>query len=660
MLTVGPLTAVRHDVLGLARSVTTVAGVDEVLVSPRAHLLDMPTLGQGVLGRHLMALAQRLGPGDFHSLRDYQDGDEPRSIHWRASARSENLKVRQHTVEGLRRCLVVLDQHVADGAAADEAFERAVTVAASLVHSADKAGLTTRFVTTDGADIRGPDVAAQSLHLLARISPDPMPGGGRRTRPRRGARSGDRHRRLALVGAARRAGARRRPDADGDRRVHAGVPVPAGRAQRRRPRPRTRSCATGPASPASAAATPGPASAAPRPCPRPGRRRDGGHHDRPARPTTAAELHRSVGLDAAATAGLALYSFVASLGYARVFADWQFVADVAVVVIVGHGLSFLLRRLRVPAVLAVLAIVVALVWTVAWLAYPTTFAAFVPTSETWNTLWADLGLVRDQFQQAVAPVEYVGGWSLLALIGTAFVVLSSDTFAFRAHARGEALVPGAVLFVFVAALGADRHRVALTLVLVAAGFLAAALLRVRFAQTPRTVLGHARSPLSIALPAVAVVGTMVVLGAWAIGPRLPGADADPLVETHNDGGGVTEVLSPLVDIRSRLVNRSATELFVVRATPPAYWRVSGLPEFDGRTWGLPDRSLDDVDGDLAVAAPGSTANEQEITISGLEGKLRPGARPSPSPPPARACGGTPRPRPSSASTATWSPVTATR
>jgi uncharacterized protein (DUF58 family) len=175
VLTVGPLSAVRHDVLGLARSVTTVAGVDEVLVSPRAHLLDMPTLGQGVLGRHLMALAQRLGPGDFHSLRDYQDGDEPRSIHWRASARSENLKVRQHTVEGLRRCLVVLDQHVAAGEAAEEAFERAVTVAASLVHSADKAGLTTRFVTTDGADIRGPDVAAQSLHLLARIAPDPTP-----------------------------------------------------------------------------------------------------------------------------------------------------------------------------------------------------------------------------------------------------------------------------------------------------------------------------------------------------------------------------------------------------------------------------------------------------------------------------------------------------
>lgn len=169
VLTIGPLTAVRHDVLGLARSVTEVAGTEEVLVAPRAHLLDMPTLGQGVLGRHLLALAQRLGPGDFHSLRDYVEGDEPRTIHWRASARSEELKVRQDTVEGLRRCVVLLDQHAPEGDAGSEAFERAVTAAASIVHSADRAGLTTRFVTTDGADIRGPDVAVQTLHHLARI-----------------------------------------------------------------------------------------------------------------------------------------------------------------------------------------------------------------------------------------------------------------------------------------------------------------------------------------------------------------------------------------------------------------------------------------------------------------------------------------------------------
>jgi uncharacterized protein (DUF58 family) len=175
VLPVGPLQAVRQDVLGLARSTSEVAGVEEVLVSPRAHLLDMPLLGRGVLGRHLLALAQRLGPGDFHSLRDYVDGDEPRTIHWRASARSEELKVRQHSVEGLQRCVVLLDQHVPPGPQGEEAFERAVTAAASVVHSADRAGLTTRFVTTDGADLRGPDVAAQTLHLLARIEVSAKP-----------------------------------------------------------------------------------------------------------------------------------------------------------------------------------------------------------------------------------------------------------------------------------------------------------------------------------------------------------------------------------------------------------------------------------------------------------------------------------------------------
>lgn len=338
----------------------------------------------------------------------------------------------------------------------------------------------------------------------------------------------------------------------------------------------------------------------------------------------AAREQRDV-LDLAATAALAVYSFVAALGFARVYADWAFVGDVALVVIVGHGLSYALRRFGVPGLLAVPLVAIGLAWVVAWISYPSTFGFVFPTRETWNIAWADLNLVRDQFRNAVAPVEYVGGWSLLATIGTAFAVLTADTFAFHARARGEALVPGAVLFIFVAALGADRHRLSLTLALVGAGFLAAAVLRVRFAQPPRTSLGGTRHPLSVALPATVVAGTAVVLGAWVLGPRLPGATADPLVDTHTSSGSVTQVRSPLVDIRTRLVNRADTELFTVTTTQPAYWRVSGLPEFDGNSWALPDRSLQDVDGRLSAAAPGSSANDQLIVISELRGKLVPSA-----------------------------------
>jgi len=174
VLTIGPLLAVRGDVLGLARSVSCVAGVDELLVAPRAFELRMPELGQGILGRHLLAQSVRLGPGEFHSLREYVPGDEPRTIHWRASARSDELKVRQHSAEGLRRCTVVLDQQVPPGDEHDEAFERAVVAAASLVHSADQAGLETRFATTAGVDLRGPTVSVHTMHHLARVMPDQL------------------------------------------------------------------------------------------------------------------------------------------------------------------------------------------------------------------------------------------------------------------------------------------------------------------------------------------------------------------------------------------------------------------------------------------------------------------------------------------------------
>ena len=127
------------------------------------------------------------------------------------------------------------------------------------------------------------------------------------------------------------------------------------------------------------------------------------------------------------------------------------------------------------------------------------------------------------------------------------------------------------------------------------------------------------------MPAAVVTGGIVVLAAWVIGPRLPGATDPPLIDTSEQGGGVTEVLSPLVDIRSRLVNRSSTELFSVTATAPAYWRATALPEFDGNTWGLPDRSLDDVEGELQERLPGSVDNRQEIVIAGLGGPLVPAA-----------------------------------
>ena len=80
-------------------------------------------------------------------------------------------------------------------------------------------------------------------------------------------------------------------------------------------------------------------------------------------------------------------------------------------------------------------------------------------------------------------------------------------------------------------------------------------------------------------------------GAWVLGPNLPGAEAEPLFDTHNDRGGVTEIVSPLVDIRSRLIDQSDVVAFRVEASSPAYWRLSALDDFDGQIW---SRALFDV------------------------------------------------------------------
>jgi hypothetical protein len=154
----------------MARRERPLADVAEVGGAPRSSLLELPHLGQGAPGPHLLNQARRLGPGDFHSLREYVDGDEPRSISWKASARSEELLVKEYTVEGLRRCTVLLD--AAPGSYADRAgFERAITVVASVVNSADRGGLTTRFIANGGIDLRGPEVAVHTMRILARIEP---------------------------------------------------------------------------------------------------------------------------------------------------------------------------------------------------------------------------------------------------------------------------------------------------------------------------------------------------------------------------------------------------------------------------------------------------------------------------------------------------------
>ncbi len=326
--------------------------------------------------------------------------------------------------------------------------------------------------------------------------------------------------------------------------------------------------------------------------------------------------------DIVATGALTLFSFSVAFGFVRVFAGWDFLIDLGLLVVLGHGVSFLLRRARVSGWIAIPGVALLLMWVLVALQYGETLSWLLPTDATWNLLELELRLVRDQFQTAIAPVIYGTGWATLAGFAVIVTVVMADAFAFRAEARGEALVPGGVLFVFIAALGSPRLRIVATALLIGTGIVAVTALRSLHDRSRRVELTGRRTP-SLVVPTVVASAAAVALLAGVVGPRLPGAQAEPLYETRGRGGGDTTLISPLVDIRSRLTNRGNVELFRVNADAPAYWRVTTLPEFDGRRFRLPRRSLERIDGEFDTAE--GARIRQQIQVLSLGGQLVPAA-----------------------------------
>jgi uncharacterized protein (DUF58 family) len=93
-----------------------------------------------------------LSPADvaFHTLREYVPGDDRRSIHWRTSARTNKLMVRQF-VDTRRTHLGLVLSTRAEDYANEEEFEIAVSVAGSLGVSALAAGQQLTSVADDAA-----------------------------------------------------------------------------------------------------------------------------------------------------------------------------------------------------------------------------------------------------------------------------------------------------------------------------------------------------------------------------------------------------------------------------------------------------------------------------------------------------------------------------
>ena len=161
----GPIRLRLTDPLGLAAVRTSAGPSTAVLVYPRIDpIAGMPPApgSDPHWGSHQRA--GRLQGEDFYALRPYEVGDDLRRVHWPATARSDDLVIRQLELPWQHRSTVLLD--VRRSIHSPDSFETAVSAAASILAGSHRRGAITRLATTAGLD-SGLD--GGHLHLEAEL-----------------------------------------------------------------------------------------------------------------------------------------------------------------------------------------------------------------------------------------------------------------------------------------------------------------------------------------------------------------------------------------------------------------------------------------------------------------------------------------------------------
>lgn len=161
--TVGPLTLHRTDPFGLAHHASAVGGTVTLRVHPR-QLPARALVGGHPRHHHEGADDALRGSAELQDVREYLPGDEVRHLHWKATARTGRLMVRDHTDPDEPRLTLLLDTRA--GGLPAGVFEEAVELAASLLGAAARAGHHTRLVTSSGLDLPQPGGAPAARRLL--------------------------------------------------------------------------------------------------------------------------------------------------------------------------------------------------------------------------------------------------------------------------------------------------------------------------------------------------------------------------------------------------------------------------------------------------------------------------------------------------------------
>jgi uncharacterized protein (DUF58 family) len=169
LVKVGPVDFESIDAFGLAVRRFNAPSVGQMVVYPDVVPLPPAPPSPASERRSTSDQPQFIGgrSDEFHALRPYVPGDDIRRVNWAASARHDDLIVREDEAPTQNHLTVLLDNAAL---ADDDALDRGASVAASILTSMRNGSDPFRLLTIDGADtgyVLGPAGLDQSLSILA-------------------------------------------------------------------------------------------------------------------------------------------------------------------------------------------------------------------------------------------------------------------------------------------------------------------------------------------------------------------------------------------------------------------------------------------------------------------------------------------------------------
>lgn len=176
LVEIGPLHLLLTDPFGLTAVRVRAAGRTVLTVYPRIdNIAELPeTAGYDPDAADQSPTSLGRTGEEFFALRPFQIGDELRKVHWPASARYDELQVRQTELPWQGRATVLLDLRA--DVHTDASLDVAVSAAASIVTATRRSGDLVRLVATDGTDsgfVPGNAAHSAILEYLATVPRSP-------------------------------------------------------------------------------------------------------------------------------------------------------------------------------------------------------------------------------------------------------------------------------------------------------------------------------------------------------------------------------------------------------------------------------------------------------------------------------------------------------